>query len=75
MIYCFLLSNSGVRKNMSESLDGEISFKAAASFAAPSYSGKDNTYELDITRTIIPDKKQWRIETLARRFKIVVQSN
>ena len=54
---------------------GEISFKSAPSFAAPTDTGKDNTYDLDITRTIIPAKDHFKIETLAKSFKISVQSN
>ena len=54
---------------------GEISFKSAPSFAEPTDTGKDNTYDLDITRTIIPAKDHFKIETLAKSFKISVQAN
>ena len=54
---------------------GEIYFKSAPSFAAPTDTGKDNTYDLDITRTIIPAKDHFKIEAQAKSFKISIQSN
>ena len=51
---------------------GEISFKNVTSFANPADFDKNNVYEVDVTRTIIPVKDQWKIESVAKSFKITV---
>ena len=60
---------------MSDTDAQNIGSISISSFAAPTDTGKDNTYDLDITRTIIPAKDHFKIETLAKSFKISVQSN
>ena len=60
------------RESFTVSKAGEISFKNVTSFANPADFDKNNVYEVDVTRTIIPVKDQWKIESVAKSFKITV---
>ena len=60
------------RESFTVSKAGEISFKSVTSFANPADFDKNNVYEVDVTRTIIPVKDQWKIESVAKSFKITI---
>ena len=60
------------RELFSLSKEGVISFNNVTSFANTADFDKNNVYEVDVTRTIIPVKNQWKIESVAKSFKITV---